>query len=103
MLPLGATLMPGSVTLAPGMATGVMNGPDAPALVVASPPSGDAASATRAATAAFRRHGDLMPRERGSPQNLAEEFLYVRPNRTARTELGSTAAARHVPPASSER
>src|SRR4051812_30721541 len=62
MLPLGATLMPGSVTVAPGMATGVMKGPDAPAPVVpATPPRGETARATRAATAAFRLQRDLTP------------------------------------------
>src|SRR3954470_6992409 len=60
MAPSGATLMPGSVTLAPGIATGARNGPEAPAVVVpASPASGDAASVTTAARAALRLHRDL--------------------------------------------
>src|SRR2546421_10136425 len=54
MAPSGATFTPGSVTVAPGMATGAMNGPDAPAAgVPARPPSGDAARAMRAASAPF--------------------------------------------------
>src|SRR5438067_1613336 len=54
MAPSGATLMPGSVTFAPGMATGAMNGPDAPAVVVAaSPASAEAAMAMTAAMAAM--------------------------------------------------
>src|SRR5205814_1191751 len=75
MAPLGATLMPGSVTSAPGMGTGVMNGPDAPAGVV--PPNGAAARAARTAAtamAALRLQSLLTGRERGWRRKLAPFF-----------------------------
>src|SRR5436305_5313882 len=76
MAPSGATLTPGSVTLAPGIATGVMNGPDAPAPVVpTSPPSGDAASITRVARQAFLIQGFRTDGERPSVRILTPNFL----------------------------